>query len=532
MYNSIIRVAPELLILKVELQTRFPNQPSLSMLQNTIMNSIAVAIRSTETEVRLPRLVFFSSSIRRRFLSRVAPPSPTEAKPIRYTSKNVAYLGKPKEGPKPRQLLQLPPFSLCLASSSKPLPGRKKPPGSPPGKPPRVTAITWLKHYFADVLPSVIQDHFNRGLVRMECSKSDQPSSPNQPKIPSMKQVNHDEPMRVGMRLYVSVSIAESKVSRRYDTIPSATLHPNADEINYLRRLVCYSDSALIVINKPPKLPVKGNLPVHNSMDALAAAAFSYGSEESPKLVHRLDKESSGLVLMGRTKDSFTRLHWLFTNINLAKSSCTIWNEACEATLQRYWALVIGTPSKKEGVISAPLSKVFLNDGKTERVVLAHPSGIDGCQDALTEYRVMGPTINGCSWVELRPITGRKHQLRVHCAEALGTPIVGDYKYGWCVHKKWMQMPRVDYEPSTGEPYRLRRPERLPVQKGSVLSKVPLLHLHCREMVIPNIAKFFSNSNNASKHHDHQDKPNLLHLVAPMPSHMKISWNLMSSYLI
>lgn len=220
MYNSIIRVAPELLILKVELQTRFPNQPSLSMLQNTIMNSIAVAIRSTETEVRLPRLVFFSSSIRRRFLSRVAPPPPTEAKPIRYTSKNVAYLGKPKEGPKPRQLLQLPPFSLCLASSSKPLPGRKKPPGSPPGKPPRVTAITWLKHYFADVLPSVIQDHFNRGLVkflssssssylllfllsvlnlisfqvRMECSKSDQPSSPNQPKIPSMKQVSESHP--------------------------------------------------------------------------------------------------------------------------------------------------------------------------------------------------------------------------------------------------------------------------------------------------------------------------------------------------
>lgn len=127
-------------------------------------------------------------------------------------------------------------------------------------------------------------------------------------------------------------------------------------------------------------------------------------------------------------------------------------------------------------------------------------------------------------------------QLRVHCAEALGTPIVGDYKYGWFVHRRWKQMPRANFEPMTGEPYKLRRPEGLDVQKGSVLSKVPLLHLHCRELVLPNIEKFLElNVLNSENHHrksKHSSKPDLLRFVAWMPSHMKISWNLMSSYLV
>lgn len=238
----------------------------------------------------------------------------------------------------------------------------------------------------------------------------------------------------------------------------------------------------------------------------------------------------------GRTKDSIAYLHWLFSDINRAKSSSKAWNDACESTYQRYWALVIGSPKEKEGMICAPLSKVLLDDGKTERVILSNCSGLEASQEAVTEYRVLGPMINGCSWIELCPRTSRKHQLRVHCAEALGTPIVGDYKYGWFVHRRWKQMPRADFEPMTGEPYKLRRPEGLDVQKGSVLSKVPLLHLHCRELVLPNIAKFLElgvlNSENHHHKSKHSSKPDLLRFVAWMPSHMKISWNLMSSYLV
>ncbi|XP_010472724.1 PREDICTED: RNA pseudouridine synthase 3, mitochondrial-like isoform X2 [Camelina sativa] len=350
-----------------------------------------------------------------------------------------------------------------------------------------------------------------------------------------MRNIKHSEVMQVGDKIWLPVSIAEMRISKRYDTIPSGTLYPNADEIAYLQRLVRFKDSAIIVLNKPPKLPVKGNVPIHNSMDALAAAALSFGNDEGPRLVHRLDRETSGLLVMGRTKESIDHLHSVFSDYKGRNSSCKAWNKSCEAMYQQYWALVIGSPKEKEGLISAPLSKVLLDDGKTDRVVLAQGSGFEASQEAITEYRVLGPMINGCTWLELRPITSRKHQLRVHCAEALGTPIVGDYKYGWFVHKRWKQMPQVDIEPTTGKPYKLRRPEGLDIQKGSVLSKVPLLHLHCREMILPNIAKFLHLLNQQETEPLRTgiiDKPDLLRFVASMPSHMKISWNLMSSYLV
>lgn len=457
--------------------------------------------------------VLVSSGV--RLYSRVAP------QVVRVTAKNVAKLGSPKEGPKPRQLLSLPPFPGF------PLPGKKSLNAC------HVTAISWVKYYFDEIQDSVIQSHFNKSLVQIEC-----PSSSDSVEMEGlgkpMRKIKPSDVMEVGARIHIPVSVAETAISKRFDTIPSGTLYPNADEIEYLQRLVKYKDSALLVLNKPPKVPVKGNMPIHNSMDALAAAALSYGYDEGPKLVHRLDRESSGLLLMGRTKESIAHLQLLFSYINKAQSKCQAWNEACEATYQRYWALVIGSPKDKEGLISARLSKVLLDDGKTERVVLAQHSSLEPSREAVTEYRVLGPTINGCSWIELRPLTSRKHQLRVHCAEALGTPIVGDYKYGWFVHRRWKQMPRVDIEPSSGKPYRLRWPEGVDIQKGSVLAKVPLLHLHCRELVLPNIAKFLDVFNGKSEnvHPALSTRPDLLRFVASMPSHMKISWNLMSSFLV
>ncbi|KAL0392336.1 UNVERIFIED_CONTAM: RNA pseudouridine synthase 3, mitochondrial [Sesamum radiatum] len=464
------------------------------------------------------------SAVRHNSKSKIRPPPPASSPDVIRVTNNIAHLGRPKEGPKPRQLLSLPPFP------GHPLPGRKSTSAE------HVTAISWLKYYFDDIPPPLIQSHFNKGLVQMESLYFRGPSGCHQGQTNSMRKIKHSDIMEVGARVYVPVSVAESKISKRFDVIPSGTLYPNADEIEYLQRLVKYKDSAILVLNKPPKLPVKGNLSVHNSMDALAAAALTYDYEEGPKLVHRLDRESSGLLLMGRSRESISYLQWLFNDGRKAESLSKDWNDACEAMYQRYWALVIGLPKQKEGLICTPLTKVLLNDGKTERVILAHNSGLEAAQEAITEYRVLGPTINGCSWIELRPHTRRKHQLRVHCAEALGTPIVGDYKYGWFVHKRWKQMPRVDVEPRTGDPYKLRRPEGLDVQKGSVLSKVPLLHLHCREMVLPNIAKFIElhkqQLGGYRVNPEHDSKPDVLRFVAPMPSHMKISWNLMSSYLV
>ncbi|XP_031500918.1 RNA pseudouridine synthase 3, mitochondrial isoform X2 [Nymphaea colorata] len=475
----------------------------------------------------------FLALVRRYSKTRASPPPP--ARVVLRVVNNVAKLEPARTTPRARQLFSLPPFPGVPSR----LPGRRIPPvaeGQEGGasSSPRVTAITWLRYYLKDVPPKVIRRHFNKGQVKVESFDLIDSLGLRNCQMPVLKRIRCNEVMETGMKVCVPVSVCEGKVKKRYDTIPHGTLYPNADEIEYIRRLVMYKDSAIIVINKPPRMPVKGNLPVHNSMDALAAAALSYGNREGPKLVHRLDSESSGIHLLGRSSESIARLHLLFSDRNRAKTSLESWNYAVEATAQRFWALVIGTPKEKEGVISAPLAKVILKDGKTERVILAHSSGIDASQEAITEYRVLGPTVNGCSWIELLPVTGRKHQLRVHCAEALGTPIVGDYKYGWYVHKKWKQMDRIDIDPETGEPYRMRRPEGLDVQKGSVLSKVPLLHLYCREMVIPNIAKFMEifQSGETTASQTLEKRPDVLRFVAQMPSHMKISWNIMSSFLV
>ncbi|XP_073144806.1 RNA pseudouridine synthase 3, mitochondrial isoform X2 [Henckelia pumila] len=456
--------------------------------------------------------------------SKIHSSPPTSAQALIRRSDNVSHLCRQKEDSKPPQLIYLPPFP------GHPLPGRKSNSAT------YVTAISWLKYYFDDIHPHVIQTFFNRGLVHMECLDSSHSSGCCVRQAMLAKKVRHNEVMEVGARISVPVSIAESQISKRFDVIPSGTLYPNADEIDYLQRIVKYKDSAVLVLNKPPKLPVKGNLPVHNSMDALAAAALSYDYDEGPKLVHRLDRESSGLLLFGRTKESIFYLQQLFNGVRNADSMFKVLNCSNKTVYQRYWALVIGSPKQPEGLICAPLTKVLVDDGETDRVILAHNSGLEASQEAITEYRVLGPMINGCSWIELCPRTSCRHQLRVHCAEALGTPIVGDYRYGWFVHRRWKQMPRVDFEPNTGEPYRLKRPEGLDVQRGSVLSKVPLLHLHCREMVLPNIAKLINlNKQKFRKsvaNSEQDSKPDILRIVAPMPSHMKISWNLMSSYLV
>ncbi|KAH0876215.1 hypothetical protein HID58_073577 [Brassica napus] len=439
---------------------------------------------NTITSFNSFRHAYLASPTTRRF-SRVAPPQPAV---IRVTN-NIAHLGPPKTGPLPRQLMSLPPFP------GHPLLGKNAVNGAD-GDVGHVTAISWVKYYFEEVQDKTIQSHFTKGLVEME--KEDG--------VRGMRKVKHNEVMQIGDKLWLPVSIAEARISR-------------SCYILLLINLVCF----------------QGNVPIHNSMDALAAAALSYGNDEGPRLVHRLDRETSGLLVMGRTKESIDHLHSVFSDFKGRNSRCKAWNKACEAMYQRYWALVIGSPKDREGVISAPLSKVLLDDGKTDRVVLAQGSGFEASQEAITEYRVLGPMINGCSWLELRPITSRKHQLRVHCAEALGTPIVGDYKYGWFIHKRWKQMPQVDVEPTTGKQYKLRRPEGLDIQKGSVLSKVPLLHLHCREMVLPNIAKFLHVLNQRETdplRPGISSKPDLLRFVASMPSHMKISWNIMSSYLV
>jgi 23S rRNA pseudouridine955/2504/2580 synthase len=170
--------------------------------------------------------------------------------------------------------------------------------------------------------------------------------------------------------------------------------------------LIARTDSAL-VLNKPPGLATQGGTGMRTHVDALLDA-YAEGNEPRPRLVHRLDKDTSGVLLVARTPGSAAFFSKRFSGRSAQKI---------------YWALVVGVPDIAEGTIEAPISKQPGTGGEKMHV------DEEGGQPATTRYRVLERVGNRAAWVELQPLTGRTHQLRVHLA-AIGHPIVGDGKYG------------------------------------------------------------------------------------------------------
>lgn len=161
----------------------------------------------------------------------------------------------------------------------------------------------------------------------------------------------------------------------------------------------------MLVIDKPSGIPVHagpGGGPHLEHWFPL----LRFGLPRPPALAHRLDRDTSGCLVLGRHTKALRRLGALFRDGKIEKV---------------YWAIVVGVPAAPEGVIDAPLKKQTRRIGWRVEVDTAG-------QRAVTEYHVLG-TNEGRSWLELRPKTGRTHQIRVHCA-ALGCPVVGDPTYG------------------------------------------------------------------------------------------------------
>lgn len=180
------------------------------------------------------------------------------------------------------------------------------------------------------------------------------------------------------------------------DTAEAASLH----------RQVLYRDDEMLVINKPPGLAVQGGSGLHRHLDAMLDA-LRFGGER-PRLVHRLDRDTSGVLVLARTVASAASLAKAFRNHTIRKL---------------YWALVIGVPAEPAGRIDLALAK--LPGPKGERVSVVDEGG----DRAITEYRTIESIGSRFAWLALEPETGRTHQLRAHC-EALGLPILGDRKYG------------------------------------------------------------------------------------------------------
>jgi 23S rRNA pseudouridine955/2504/2580 synthase len=178
-------------------------------------------------------------------------------------------------------------------------------------------------------------------------------------------------------------------------------------EVDFAKAMVIHRDDAALIINKPPGLATQGGTKTEAHVDGLLDA-LTFGLDNRPKLVHRLDKDTSGVLLVARTSRSAGHFAKAFSSRTARKV---------------YWALVVGVPSIYDGFIDLPLAKQPGSGGEK-----MHVDEKEGAS-ARTRYRVVERAGNACAWVELQPYTGRTHQLRVHMA-AIGHPIVGDGKYG------------------------------------------------------------------------------------------------------
>ncbi len=225
------------------------------------------------------------------------------------------------------------------------------------------------------------------------------------------------------------------------------------EEAADLRARILFKDEEILAINKPAGLAVQGGSKQSLHLDGMLEA-LRLNAEEAPRLVHRLDQDTSGVLLLARTRAAAQELMEQFKGKTVRKV---------------YWALVLGCPERSIGHIELPLAKRAGKD-QIERVQVDEEQG----QFALTHYRVVARLEErygqSLSWVEMMPVTGRTHQLRVHMA-AIGHPIIGDVKYGG--------------KPVVMRPY------------------APQLHLHARALKLEDKAKV---------------------IQAPLPEHMQRAW--------
>jgi 23S rRNA pseudouridine955/2504/2580 synthase len=193
----------------------------------------------------------------------------------------------------------------------------------------------------------------------------------------------------------------------------------SATDEKMIQNAVIWKDEHLIILNKPPGLPSQGGSGQGDRHVDGLAEALKFGYKDKPKLVHRLDKDTSGLLMLARTDRVARALSEALRHRNTRKI---------------YWAAVAGVPHPRKGSIKYGLMKApgHGRGGEGEKMQCVHPAKMADYPEAKraqTDYFVLWFLGTRLSWMALEPVTGRTHQLRAHMAE-IGHPILGDGKYG------------------------------------------------------------------------------------------------------
>jgi 23S rRNA pseudouridine955/2504/2580 synthase len=245
----------------------------------------------------------------------------------------------------------------------------------------------------------------------------------------------------------------------RLEAPPPREQGRDAETREFLRSITLYEDADVLVLDKPMGLAVQGGSGTVRHVDGMLEALRD-AKGQRPRLVHRLDKDTAGCLLVAKTR---------FAASALAKSFRS------RAARKVYWALVAGVPKPRQGRISTFLVKEELESDSRMRVAR---HGEEGASHAVTYYAVVETAARQLAWLSLKPVTGRTHQLRAHCAH-IGHPIVGDPKY---FSKENWELP------------------------GGLQNR---LHLFARRIVVPH------------------PRDGTIDLTAPLPPHMVQTWNLL-----